>query len=308
MSNMYFILCAAMNKVSDLNLAIATYNAGILPSLSVYNYNENSYSIDRLRNSIDRLHDDMIKFKSITNSNDIVISTSVDGVINIDKIIAMNPAYVEILGYNNKKQISAFEKLKRSNIKIILKQVYVENISSIKDIAHTLYAIILKNEKSAGLNCPQKKTLNEQVKVIREHYSDIRIIASGGVYDKNDIDRMINDGADGVSIGTLFALSSESKITNDVKNNLIANKNKLSTLKKINTPYFHNCIIFNENIKPNHSIFHHPPIDFNYTNFLIEGIETGTKGLVYMGYAIKRIDKIETVKQIMKRLTENNYE
>ena len=289
---MYFILCAGMNKVSDLNLAIATYNAGILPSLSVFNY----------KSLYDELSDDMIKFKSITNSNDITISTCIDDVINIDKIIAMNPAYVEILGYDDRKQISAFEKLKRSNIKIILKQVYVENISSIKDIAHTLYAIILKNEKSAGLNCPQTKTLNEQVKVIREHYSDIRIIASGGVYDKNDIDQMIKDGADGVSIGTLFALSNESKITNDVKSNLIANKNKLSMIKKINSPYFHNCIVFNKNIRTNHHI------DSNYTNFLIEGIETGTNGLVYMGHAIKHIDKIETVKQIMKRLTENNYE
>jgi NAD(P)H-dependent flavin oxidoreductase YrpB (nitropropane dioxygenase family) len=297
---MYLILCAAMNRVSDLNLAIATYNAGVLPSLSVFNYGQ-LYRMDRLC-------DDIIEFKSITNSNDIVISTSLDDVIDINKIIAMNPAYVEILGYNDKKQISVFEKLKESNIKIILKQVYIENISSIKDIAHTLYAIILKNEKSAGLNCPQRKTLNEQVKVIREHYSEIRIVASGGVYDKNDIDEMINDGADGVSIGTLFALSSESKITNDVKNNLIANKNKLSTLKKINSPIFHNCIVFDKNIKTNHHIFHNPPIDSNYTNFLIEGIETGTKGLVYMGHAIKRIDKIETVKEITQRLTGNNHE
>jgi NAD(P)H-dependent flavin oxidoreductase YrpB (nitropropane dioxygenase family) len=289
---MYFILCAAMNRVSDLNLAIATYNVGVLPSLSVFNY----------KSLYNELSDDMIKFKSITNSNDIVISTCIDDIINIDKIIAMNPAYVEILGYDDRRQISTFEKLKRNNIKIILKQVYIENVSSIKDIAHTLYAIILKNEKSAGLNCPQTKTLNEQVKVIREHYSDIRIIASGGVYDKNDIDEMIKDGADGVSIGTLFALSNESKITNDVKNNLIANKNKLSMLKKINSPYFHNCIVFNKNIRTNHHI------DSNYTNFLIEGIETGTKGLVYMGHAIKHIAKIETVKQIMKRLTENNHE
>lgn len=283
----YSILCAGMNKVSDINLAIAVHECGVLPTLSVFNYSD----------LYNELQDDMTTFKSVTNSNEIAISFDADNVIDVDKIIQMQPAYVEVLGYRDKSQIPIFEKLNDSGIKIILKQVYVDDILQIKDVLHMLYGIILKNEKSAGLNFRQSKSLHEQVLLIKEHNENVLIIASGGIYDKADIDKMLNAGADAVSIGTLFALSAESKISEVVKNNIISSKDKLSILSDVKQSYFHNCVVFNKNIRTRYHT------DSNYTNFLIEGLNTGKSGLVYMGYAIKRIEKIETVKQIMNRLT-----
>ena len=55
----YPIIAATMNQVSDLKLAIACHDAGILPSLSVYNYSLSNTDINlkELENDVKQFQD-----------------------------------------------------------------------------------------------------------------------------------------------------------------------------------------------------------------------------------------------------------
>ena len=64
----YPIIAATMNQVSDLKLAIACHDAGILPSLSVYNYSLSNTDIN-----LKELENDVKQFQDTTGTTDILI-------------------------------------------------------------------------------------------------------------------------------------------------------------------------------------------------------------------------------------------
>ena len=104
-------------------------------------------------------------------------------------------------------------------------------------------AVIAVNNKAGGHCGPTDR--DELLKELSENIS-IPIISAGGVTTKEDVDKALNLGACGVSVGTIFLAAEEAPISDEYKQALIDYGEKdivLSTkisgshLTVINTPY-----------------------------------------------------------------------
>ena len=95
-------------------------------------------------------------------------------------------------------------------------------------------AVILEGPKSGGhqgftyeqCSMPENQLENLVIPVVEEaaKWGDIPVIAAGGVWDKNDIEEMINLGARGVQMGTRFIGTNECDAHDNFKEILIAAK------------------------------------------------------------------------------------
>ena len=103
-------------------------------------------------------------------------------------------------------------------------------------------AVILEGPKSGGHqgfkyeDCIkdeyQLENLIPSVVAEAEKWGDIPVIAAGGVWDKSDIERMINLGASGVQMGTRFIGTHECDATDEFKDILLNAKKEDITLLK----------------------------------------------------------------------------
>lgn len=66
------------------------------------------------------------------------------------------------------------------------------------------------------------ENLIEDVKPVAEKYGGFPIIAAGGIYTHEDIDRILSLGADGVQLGTRFLATEESDADDDYKRAVVA--------------------------------------------------------------------------------------
>ena len=104
-------------------------------------------------------------------------------------------------------------------------------------------AVIAVNNKAGGHCGPTNR--DELLKELSENIS-IPIISAGGVTTKEDVDKAMNLGACGVSVGTIFLAAEEAPISDEYKQALIdygakdivlSTKISGSHLTVINTPY-----------------------------------------------------------------------
>ncbi len=95
-------------------------------------------------------------------------------------------------------------------------------------------AVVGEGVEAGGHNGLDELPMMELLKLLSKNLS-IPIIAAGGIADENNIQSVLQNGADGVQIGTLFAATSESSAHINYKN-VIVNARKDDTtliLKKI---------------------------------------------------------------------------
>jgi NAD(P)H-dependent flavin oxidoreductase YrpB (nitropropane dioxygenase family) len=116
------------------------------------------------------------------------------------------------------------------------------------------------------------------------------VILSGGVYDKNDIDYYLSLGAIAVEVGTVFAASKESCLSDATKQSII--DKGLKDLRR-----------FKSDNRLGLNIQDYNDSGFNHYGSLLKGIKDPTKGHIYAGEAVERITEILSVAEIMKRLT-----
>ena len=90
----------------------------------------------------------------------------------------------------------------------------------------------------SSLRCCQlniTKEIVEYVKEVENEYNkEIPVIAAGGIWDKNDIDKFLNLGADGVQMATRFVTTYECDASDEFKNAYL-NANE-EDVKIINSP------------------------------------------------------------------------
>jgi len=95
-------------------------------------------------------------------------------------------------------------------------------------------AVVGEGVEAGGHNGLDELPMMELLKLLSKNLS-IPIIAAGGIADENNIQSVLQNGADGIQIGTLFAATSESSAHINYKN-VIVNARKDDTtliLKKI---------------------------------------------------------------------------
>lgn len=275
----YPIICAPMNGVSDLRLAIACAEAGIVPSLLPYAYdNEEEFK-------------QVFKQVKEVSENIYTAYPFIDIVNSIDQILDLGITYIEILEFEfsditgcNKHKIN---QLRQSGVKIILK-THKHIIDPL--LIDIIDAVLIKGSEAAGRSAPNLDILKE-IPEIKKLYPVLDVIASGGVKNKLDIDNLIAAGACAVAIGTLFAMSSESSIPDHTKKKLL--EKTQDDICRLEQGARQRAIIFGDNIVVD---------DHNNTAGLLKGISTGTQGHIYMGNAIGAITKIISVQEIVNHL------
>ena len=286
----YPIICVPMNRVSNVSLAIAIYNAGAFPSLSSDLY----YSNQQL--DFELLKKDLIYFKEKTGSTNILINLQWDIILK-----------VEVVDFLNREEFKFFElyNIQVNGITWDVFSPYIENLKnqySMKIIFKTLGSIpkkhcgtiILKGSEGAGRSLDDNKTLEEKFDDIKMQDPNLRIIPSGGISKHEHLIHYMSIGSLAVGIGTLFAMSEESPISVESKQKIIESSSAgLSKNGELNIQGVLIKKIDND--------------DNNYTRSLIYGIKSPTSGLIFAGKGIDNIKEIKPVKDIIEELIQNDY-
>jgi NAD(P)H-dependent flavin oxidoreductase YrpB (nitropropane dioxygenase family) len=276
----YPIVCAPMNGVSDVNLALACNSAGVVPSLIPYNYK-----------NFKEFFTELALYKNATQG-DIIVAIRLNEVVDDrlhDKLMTSGITHIELLEFTESlltdDNINKIASVRDSGIKIILKILTHDEIAPFVDI---IDAVTIKGPEAAGRS--EDIDLISEIKSIRLQYPDLKIIASGGIKNSTDIQKYMSAGANAVSIGTLFAMSKESSIPDTVKNKLLQSNS--SDIRRLKMGARQRAVIFDE----------HGNDDFNNTQGLYSGLATANSGHVFVGNAIDSVTEMLSVQEIVDHL------
>jgi hypothetical protein len=293
----YPLMAAAMNQVSDANLAIAVREAGALPSISIFNYADHDNNVD-----YSLLEEEISKYINATGDGLLVLS--VDPTVIDIKLIELlrnhSITHIELIpNYEHIKKPwlrSVLEhnllKIQALGTKIILKVVvYPEDIQywSVWN-NKKVDMMCVKGPMGAGRVTTNNVDLVELTK--QATTSGIPVIAVGGISTAEQVSILLEAGAIAVGIGTLFAASSESCLSIEAKQQLVVTSYKdLSQLPTIDLSQ--NALVITVT---------DPSDTVNNSKGLICGINTGTSGHIFAGKSVDSITQIDSVKNIIERL------
>ena len=169
-------------------------------------------------------------------------------------------------------------KIKANGTKIIFKMDTVY-----PDLAD---ALVIKGSEAAARSAGG--TLHEEF--AKAMSLDIPLIASGGIYTGEQVKHYLDSGAVAVSIGTPFACTVESPISEEAKQKIIASSSKdLQRFSNNNQQ----ALIFTDTADTNE----------NHQNSLRMGLDTGNKGHIFLGTAVDNITGIQPMENIVSELT-----
>lgn len=282
------IMCAVMNQVSDLKLALAVHEAGAMPSLQIDRYNTNRTI------NYDRVDFELSEFTRQAGNGNMVLVVAPEDLLDYQflKLIGQyNVSHAEILGneidssiYWHKPQISVGMKLLKKTTKILTRAVSTTSYNPWTD------AICIKGKESAGF------TSNLSVlDLFKQHQiiSNCPLIPYGGIGTPQQVKQYMDLGAGGIAVGTLFAATEESCISTETK--LTMCKSSSANLTKLPDTEQNSLVIGTlESTKQ----------DWNHDYDLSRGI-AGQGGLIYAGSAIDYVTEIRTVKQVVDYLTQD---
>ena len=286
----YPIIAATMNQVSDLKLALACHNAGILPSLSVYNYSLSNDTVN-----LKALENDIKQFQDITGTSNILISIARGHFLTpsfVELALKLNIKFIEAL-YDDPPymdvDIDLFWEYKKNNIKVIPKVFGSLTVNKNMD------AVILKGSNGAGRKVDTVVDVDEQIDNILQLYPSMPVIMSGGIGTSQDINKYLSKGCIAVAIGTLFAASEESSISKETKLKMVEASSK--NITQLSRGARQNALIFKEDY-----IEHD---DHNNTLSLVNGLKNPSTGHVFAGTSVDNITAIRPMKDIVQDLIQN---
>jgi NAD(P)H-dependent flavin oxidoreductase YrpB (nitropropane dioxygenase family) len=295
----YPIACMAMNKVSDVPLAIAVRKAGCLPSLSLFNYYNRAGVINPAL-----LEQDIIQYKAAVGDTSVLISLDAGNLLDLpgleDLLIRQKVRAVEIIleGLNpdadKQRRVLLPKTVKRLQENGTM--VFSKTLLPL-DKVPTADGIILKGPDGAGRGSLTGETLEQLFEKYKTDFPECQVITSGGVGTSQQLKYYIDRGAFGVGIGTMFAVSAESKISMETKLKLIsagaADVKRLDNGKTDKDSQ--NAVVFAPIPGDNH----------NNTKGLMAGIQNPNQGHVFIGKGIEHANEILTCKEIVQRLVKD---
>lgn len=289
--NFYPIICAPMNRVSDLNLALAVHQSKCIPSFVIYNYQATKWDED-----FSKFKTELTEYVKITGSRNFVVALKSEILLAqqsvVDTVIKIRPAYLEvfdIIDADNGKLLAILKLFRKVGIKIVYKMLGVRSVGKLDT---EIDGVVIKGPDAAARVGTLRVELADKIKQIKSMYPHFFIIASGGITSSSDIKACLELGADAVSLGTVFALSAESSMSTETKNQLLGMS--FADTKNIGAEH-QNAIVFTDE----------DDVDGNHTAGLESGLKDPSKGHVFIGKAIDTITEIKTVGQIVTELTCN---
>lgn len=276
----YPIVCAPMNRVSDLKLAMACAEAGIVPSLIPYpDFKLFFQNLEVYKNT----------------GKELMVAITLQHALHHklhEKILNSCITHIELIEFSleelTEDNIEKIQQLRNAGINIILKILCHDQITN---FLHVIDGVTIKGSEGAGRSLAAIDLVTE-VKKIKELYPSLSIIASGGVKNKEDIDNLLDAGACAVSIGTMFAMSTESSVPEDTKRTLLEKTSE--DITRISQGERQRAIVFGDQEFDD---------DENNTAGLEQGIKTASTGHIFIGNAIGGIREIIPVNDIVRYLT-----
>ena len=288
------IAVMAMNRVSDVKLAVACSRAGILPSLSIFNYYIGPGQI-----SFSKAHDAFSSYNEQTNSAPLLLSCGVDTLVDdgqfklieehnikVVELLFDSPQETAITPERIAKRNQRITELHEQGITIFLKALNIADINDIPGID----GIILKGPNAAGRVVDDGDTLVDRIRKCQARYPHLHIIANGGIGDSADLKEVLDAGAVAGGLGTIFAAAEECAISTETKLKMV--EASADDIKKLNGGAQQQALIFKELTKDVH----------NNTHGLNAGIKSPTAGHVFAGTGIGKINAIKPVQQIVNEL------
>lgn len=276
------IICAAMTCVSDVKLAIACAKAGIVPSLTTAPINVNLRTLDS----------DLTQFRKELGHCQLILGLGLSNNRLVEKFILKiidkyKISHCEILDKCTKEFI---DEIRIRDCKIIYKTCVVTDNQIKAD------AITVCGKESAGSS--MEHSTEDLFIAQQKNNKSEKLIPSGGISTKKQIDYYLGQGALAVSIGTLFAASEESIISNSTKHEMILKSSSDLTLMK---NVMLQGIIYKDADESDGSKHPRNPI----TNQLAKGVQGELhEGLIFAGTGIDQIKEILPVHKIVQKLTE----
>lgn len=291
----YPIACMAMNKVSDVKLAIAVRNAGCLPSLSIFNYyvGVNEISVVPFERDLDAYYNEF-RDASILISVDVGNLLELPGLL--DALLKRKVKAVEIIIEDRKSKqdpalLQAVSALQANGTLVFTKAL------STDDILDGTNGVVLKGPDGAGRGNTIGVTLDQLFDQVKTHSPSQLIITSGGVGTSEQLKHYVELGAFGVGIGTMFAVSAESKISTETKLKLVnSGAADVRRIENGKTNFIsQNAIVFSNTAVDND----------NNTRGLMAGIKNPTVGHVFIGKGIEHATEILTCEEIVTQLVKD---
>ena len=283
------IACMAMNKVSDLRLAIAVRRAGALPSLSVFNYHVSPTAINT-----DLLEQDIKNYVNEFGDANILISMSIGGLLD-NRIFRIFEEYrvkaLEIiLGeeednvLTRRQAIDRMQAIRSYGGLIFLKSTdFNESLPGID-------GIVLKGPDGAGRGNTRGLSLEYMFNETRNKKPELKIIVAGGIGNSTQVKQYMDGGAFAIGTGTLFAACEESKISLETKEKMIASS--ATDLKHLSNGAQQLALVFNEFKEDN----------FNNSWGLAAGIKNTNKGHIFAGKGIDYVTRIKSAAEVVTDL------
>ena len=269
----YPIICTPMNFVSDARLAIACNRAGIVPSL---------VGSDEIKKQLEEFRDSCPKGNIILACTP---SKLTPGFLNLMKMYRVS--HIQLISYPG----GDFMMYRKNavDIKVIYKLLEPENLFNMSKM---IDAVDLKSPDAASRVIDTNQTTMERFLEQKAMNPDMPIIVTGGVSTSEQIKMYLDAGAEAIGLGTIFALSEESRIHPDKKLEMI--KKSFSDVTPVGENRM-NAIVFTETQSTTN----------NNTEGLKLGRDTKDEGLLFAGKALDNINAIESVQTIVDRLTKD---
>ena len=301
----YPIVEAAMNRVSDLPLALACWQAGIFPSLVVSEF----VQFDVVKKDYDQVNTLLKEFVHSTGAANLVFSVGIEHLFDRELMRILKShqvSHLEIYAITNPRgQTNDWASIKTklgAQYNAVIAAT-VKNLQPMKimyrrrnpEVSEFNFAYCLKGSDSAGSSADGHTTRELFDKQIALTPSGI-VIPYGGVGTPAQVAEYINLGATAVGVGTLFAASAESSLSQEAKQALIdaTQVEKLPDTQQ-------NAVLLGE--RDQVLADRKDATDWNREGALEKGIHgNGKTGLIYAGAGVKHITEIRKVSDIVEYL------
>jgi enoyl-[acyl-carrier protein] reductase II len=286
----YPIMCAVMNQVSDLKLALAVHEAGAMPSLMVAGDNR-----------ADRINVALCEFVKCTGCANIVLHLDYSDLVNAE-IIKMirhyKVSHVELFGALDASGMTTQQEFDH----VMSSALYSNGLKYVQSTTQTIIRVLtpskssnvnayaLKGSDSAGFG--GRSSVSELFEQQQALTPDMPLITYGGVGTAKQVADYIRRGAAGVAVGTLFAASKESCLADTTKQKMVMAS--AESLTKFSTSQ--QALILGDQVQV---LDDATP---NRQTSLEAGI-AGQGGLVYAGTAIDHVTHIRTAQEVVDYLT-----
>jgi NAD(P)H-dependent flavin oxidoreductase YrpB (nitropropane dioxygenase family) len=283
------LLCAAMNQVSDVALAIAVQRAGALPSLSIANcVRDGRFDADVYRQAL-------TAYKDATGSAQLLLSVGGEMLLH-DAVVApfldLGFRHIELFHWHAGDPhwpavLARSRQLRdRHGVRFVFK-VSTGHLDPTLD--HE--TVLLKGPEGAGRSVDDALPLDQAFAWCRQAWPHTDLIVSGGIHGHAQVAHYLQAGAIGVSVGTLFAATRESSVSDEVKRKLVAAQARdLDVRGSARLRGLFASVV--------------PDDSRNLTRTLARGVRRADEGGIFVGHAVDHITEILSVQQVVDRLTQ----